>query len=80
VQANCTDSALPMVGSIRGFASLSKKKKKILTSQHTSLLTERSCFQKLVGDEIKTFLMMLQKWLTLSNRDQFTQECLKETV
>jgi hypothetical protein len=45
----CTDGAPSMVGSIRGFASLAKKKKKkkILTSQHTTLFKERCLFKKL---------------------------------
>jgi hypothetical protein len=36
----CTDGALSMVGSIRGFASLVKKKK-ILMSPHTPLYSQR---------------------------------------
>jgi hypothetical protein len=32
---------------------------------------------KTLGDELKTVLDMLQKWLTLSYKDQFTPEYLK---
>jgi hypothetical protein len=41
----CTDGIPLVVGSIRGFASLVKKKKKILTSQHIALVTERCWFK-----------------------------------
>jgi hypothetical protein len=45
----CTDGAPSIVGSIRSFASLVKKKKKILTiSQHTALFTNRCWFKKLL--------------------------------
>jgi hypothetical protein len=45
----CTDGAPSVVGSVRCFASLVKKKKEILMlSQHTALFTERYWFQKLL--------------------------------
>jgi hypothetical protein len=72
----CTDGAPSVVGSIRGLAS--HVEKKILTLlQHTALFTERCWFQKLLGMKRKKLLIMLQKWLALSNKDLFTSECLK---
>jgi hypothetical protein len=65
----CTDGAPSMFDSIRGFTLLVKNK--FMTfSQHIALFTERYCFKKLLEMERRKFLMILLKWLTLSNKDQ----------
>jgi hypothetical protein len=51
--------------------------KKILTlSQYTASFTERWLVSKTLGDEVKKVLDDAIK-LFLSNKDQFTPECLK---
>ena len=33
-----------------------------------------------LGDELKKYLIMLHKWSTLSNKNQFTSECINDCV
>jgi hypothetical protein len=52
-------------------------------SEHTALFTEMYWFQKLLEMKFKKkkmFWMMLQKWLTLSNKDHLTPEYLKKKL
>jgi hypothetical protein len=51
-----------------------------MTSQRIALFTGRCWFQKLFGDKMKKVLDNSTKWLTLTNKDQFTPEYLKKTV
>jgi hypothetical protein len=73
----CTDDAPSVAGSIRCFASLVKKRKNPKVTTTYSFIYREVLVSKTVRDEIK-FCMTLQKWLTLSNKDQFTPDCFKK--
>ena len=65
-----------MVGSIKGFVSLVKQENPNVTSAHC-FLHGKMLISKSLGGELKKFLMMLQKWSTLLNKDQFTPRIFK---
>jgi hypothetical protein len=62
-----------MVGSIRGFASFVKKENTDVATTHCVIHTE-VLVSEVLEKEMKKVRMMLYKWLTLGNKDQFTPE------
>jgi hypothetical protein len=64
-----------MVGSMRFRLSCKKENPGVVTTH--CFFQRVMLMSKTLGDEVKKFWMMLPKWLTLLNKDQFTQECLK---
>jgi hypothetical protein len=76
----CTDGAPSIVGSIRGFASLVKKKEKKKNPDVTThcFIHREVLFQKFLEMKWNKFQMMLQKWSTLSKTSSL--ECLKNCV
>jgi hypothetical protein len=67
----CTDGAPSVIGSIRGFALMLKKNPDIVTAH--GFIHREVLVSKTLGNETKKFLIMLQKWLTLSKKTSSLQ-------
>jgi hypothetical protein len=67
----CTDGAPSVVGSMRGFACLVKKENPDIVTT-CCFLHRDGLVSKTLGYAVKHFWMVLQKWVTLFKKGQFT--------